>query len=128
VPGQPVFHCLTEEPNFDPALRDVSLRFAQAAANCSARGATVWIHDYHLQLGSAMLRSLRPELRIGFFLDAPFPPVDVFRRLPGREETLSGLLGADLIGFQTALSADNFARSVSSLIGLHATSNRTRCG
>ena len=37
-------------------------------------GGTVWVHDYQLQLVPQMLRELRPDLRIGFFLHIPFPP------------------------------------------------------
>ena len=38
-------------------------------------GATVWVHDYQLQLVPGMLRELRPDLRIGFFIHIPFPPL-----------------------------------------------------
>ena len=47
-----------------------------------------------------MLRELRPDLRIGFFLHIPFPPRELFLQLPWRRELLDGLLGADLVGFQ----------------------------
>ena len=47
-----------------------------------------------------MLRELRPDLRIGFFLHIPFPPAELFQQLPWRRQILEGLLGADLVGFQ----------------------------
>jgi trehalose-6-phosphate synthase len=47
-----------------------------------------------------MLRRLRPDLRIGLSLPTPFPPPELFTRLPNRAELLTGLLGADVIGFQ----------------------------
>jgi trehalose-6-phosphate synthase len=66
------------------------------------------VHDYHLQLVPAMLRRLRPDLRIGFFLHIPYPPVELFSQLPWRVPILEGLLGADVIGFQRPRAAQNF--------------------
>ena len=66
----------------------------------AAEGAIVWVHDYQLQLVPAMLRELRPDLRIGFFLHIPFPPDELFTQLPWRRQIVEGLLGADLVGFQ----------------------------
>ena len=63
-------------------------------------GATVWVHDYHLQLVPTMLRALRPDVRIGFFLHIPFPPAGAVRAASVAREMLEGLLGADLVGFQ----------------------------
>ena len=83
-----------------------------------AEGATVWVQDYQLQLVPAMLRELRPDLRIGFFLHIPFPPIELFMQLPLRAEILRGLLGADLVGFQQRLAAQNFVRLARHLLGL----------
>ena len=44
----------------------------------------VWVQDYQLQLVPPMLRELRPDLRIGFFLHIPFPPAELFQQLPWR--------------------------------------------
>jgi trehalose 6-phosphate synthase len=55
-----------------------------------------------------MLRDLRPDLKIGFFLHIPFPPGELFAQLPWRRQILEGLLGADLVGFQRAGAVDNF--------------------
>ena len=56
-------------------------------------GAVVWVQDYQLQLVPQMLRTLRPDLRIGFFLHIPFPPTELFQQLPWRNQILEGLLG-----------------------------------
>ena len=66
------------------------------------------MHDYHLQLVPSMLRALRPDATIGFFLHIPFPPLELFSRLPWRSEIIDGLLGADLVGFQRQVGASNF--------------------
>lgn len=91
--------------------QSVSMRFAKRIARAAKRGATVWVHDYHLQLVPNMLRALRKDLRIGFFLHIPFPPEELFAWLPWREQILTGLLGADLVGFQTEAASQNFSRA-----------------
>ena len=98
------------------AYRTVNDRFARRAADVAAPNATVWIHDYQLQLVPQMLRRLRPDVRIGFFLHIPFPPAELFNRLPWRRQILTGLLGADLIGFQLPGGTRNFVRLAKSLL------------
>jgi trehalose 6-phosphate synthase len=118
----PLYHDAVETPVYKRSWWDsyqrVNQRFAQAAAEEAAPGATVWVQDYQLQLVPAMLRELRPDLRIGFFLHIPFPPVELFMQLPRRAEILRGLLGADLVGFQRPLAAQNFLRLTRHLLGL----------
>jgi trehalose 6-phosphate synthase len=64
-----------------------------------------------------MLRALRPDLRIGFYLHIPFPPAELFQQLPWRRQILEGLLGADLVGFQLPGAAQNFIRLVRQRVG-----------
>ena len=118
----PLYHDAIETPVFkrrwwDSYLR-VNERFAAETARVADRGATVWVQDYQLQLVPAMLRRMRPDLRIGFFLHIPFPPVELFMQVPRRVEILQGLLGADLVGFQRPLGAQNFLRLTRHLLGL----------
>ncbi|OBI53403.1 trehalose-6-phosphate synthase [Mycobacterium kyorinense] len=96
---------------------DVNRRFAEAASRAAARGATVWVQDYQLQLVPKMLRELRPDLTIGFFLHIPFPPVELFMQMPWRTEIVEGLLGADLVGFHLAGGAQNFLILSRRLVG-----------
>ena len=100
------------------AYRTVNQRFAEAAAEVAAEGATVWVHDYQLQLVPALLRELRPDLRIGWFNHIPFPPVELFAQLPWRQSLVGGLLGADFLGFQRTADAENFLRACRRLVGL----------
>lgn len=108
----PLYHDAIRPSVYDAeswnVYRRVNEAFAERAAAVAAPGATVWVHDYHLQLVPAILRSRRPDLRIGFFLHIPFPPQELFMRLPWRKEIIEGMLGADLIGFQRGVAADNF--------------------
>ncbi|ETW23311.1 trehalose-phosphate synthase [Mycobacterium gastri 'Wayne'] len=87
---------------------DVNRRFAEATARAAGRGGTVWVQDYQLQLVPKMLRTMRPDLTIGFFLHIPFPPVELFMQLPWRTEIIEGLLGSDLVGFHLVGDAQNF--------------------
>ncbi len=121
----PLYHDLVAKPEFHrewwEAYQIVNRRFAEAAAEVAAPDAVVWVQDYQLQLVPAMLRELRPDLRIGFFLHIPFPPGELFSQLPWRREILEGLLGADLVGFQLPGAAQNFVRLVRQRVG-HRTS------
>ncbi|MBS1543559.1 MAG: trehalose-6-phosphate synthase [Bacteroidetes bacterium] len=80
-------------------------------------GDTIWIHDYHWMLLPSLLRAELPEANIGFFLHIPFPSFELFRLLPRiwRDGIISGLLGADVIGFQTQDFARHFVDSVRQL-------------
>jgi alpha,alpha-trehalose-phosphate synthase [UDP-forming] len=117
----PLYHDVIVAPSFHrswwDSYRQVNAKFAAVTAAQAAAGATVWVHDYQLQLVPAMLRELRPDLRIGFFLHIPFPAIELFAQLPWRRELVQGLLGADLIGFQRAGGAANFLRAVRTYTG-----------
>jgi trehalose 6-phosphate synthase len=118
----PLYHDAVETPVFhrhwSEAYRDVNRRFAEATDKAAPHGSAVWVQDYQLQLVPAMLRERRPDLHIGFFLHIPFPPIELFMQLPQRDEIIRGLLGADLVGFQTPLGAQNFLRLAHHLLGL----------
>ncbi|WP_407938823.1 alpha,alpha-trehalose-phosphate synthase (UDP-forming) [Nocardioides sambongensis] len=117
----PLYHDVVAKPEFHrewwDAYTRVNRRFAERAAELATEGATVWVHDYQLQLVPQMLRDLRPDLRIGFYLHIPFPPAELFQQLPWRRQILEGLLGADLIGFQLPGAAQNFVRLVRQRVG-----------
>lgn len=108
----PLYHDVLVKPEYRADWWDVYVevneRFARAAADAAAPGAVVWVQDYQLQLVPKLLRELRPDLKIGFFLHIPFPPFELFSQLPWRRELLEGLLGADLIGFHLPGGAQNF--------------------
>jgi trehalose 6-phosphate synthase len=121
----PLYHDAIRTPTFERewwyTYVAVNDRYAQAIANVAAQGSTVWVHDYHLQLVPKMLRTLRPDLRIGFFLHIPFPPQELFLQLPWRRPILEGMLGADLVGFQVHGAASNFSRLARRVLGATGT-------
>jgi trehalose 6-phosphate synthase len=126
----PLYHDVIAEPSFHrewwDAYATVNQRFADAAARIAAPGATVWVHDYQLQLVPRLLREARPDLTIGYFHHIPFPPYGIYAQLPWRRQVVEGLLGADVIGFQRVADAGNFARAVRRLLGFAAKSPEIR--
>jgi trehalose 6-phosphate synthase len=116
----PLFHDLQSRCNFDPTYwttyQEVNRRFATIIAENAGPDDFVWIHDYHLLLAAKELRALGFEGRIGFFLHIPFPPTDIFVKLPWRAEVLRALLDYDLVGFQTMRDRRNFVESLRALV------------
>ncbi|MGH3942950.1 MAG: alpha,alpha-trehalose-phosphate synthase (UDP-forming) [Pseudonocardiaceae bacterium] len=128
----PLYHDVVVPPVFDrkwwEVYVDVNERFAAATAKVAGQGATVWVQDYQLQLVPQLLRERRPDLRIGFFLHIPFPPVELFMQLPWRTELVRGLLGADLVGFQLPGGAHNFLFLARRLAGMSASKSAVGIG
>ena len=124
----PLYHDAIVTPEFHrhwwrPYV-SVNRRYAEETAAVTGTGDIAWVQDYQLQLVPAMLREMRPEATIGFYLHIPFPPIEVFSRLPWRRQILEGLLGADVLAFQTRQSADNFSRAARRLAGAERTATR----
>ena len=69
-----------------------------------------------------MIKDSRPDAQIGIFWHIPWPNPEAFGICPFRKEILSGMLGADLIGFHTQLHCNNFietaGRELEALIDL----------
>jgi trehalose-6-phosphate synthase len=97
----------------------VNAAFADAAVAALADHpeALAWVHDYHLMLVPGLIRQLRPDQRIGFFLHVPWPPTDIYARLPWRREVLLGLTGADVVSFHTERYRRNFMEACGRLLG-----------
>jgi trehalose 6-phosphate synthase len=116
----PLYHDALRESTYDldqwDAYERVNQRFADKLAEIAPPNSIVWIHDYQLQLVPKLLREKRSDVTIGFFLHIPFPPFELFSRLPWRAEVIEGLLGCDLIGFQRPMGATNFIRSAQQLL------------
>ncbi len=116
----PIYHDVIVQASFHRewwrSYERINRRFAEAIAEVAAPGATVWVHDYQLQLVPRIVRELRPDVRIGWFDHIPFPPVELFAQLPWRRAVLEGLLGADFLGFQRVADAQNFVRACRQLL------------
>ncbi len=128
----PLYHDALRTPKYHRhwwgPYRDVNRRFAEQTAGVLEPGDVAWVQDYQLQLVPGMLRELTKEVTIGFYLHIPFPPVELFARLPWRREILEGLLGADVIAFQTRLGRHNFARCARRFAGAEGGTRQLRIG
>lgn len=116
----PLFHELHTRCNFDPsfwrAYRVVNCKFARAVKENLRPNDFVWIHDYHLMHVARELREVGVRQKIGFFLHIPFPPPEIFLKLPWRFDVLQALLQFDVLGFQTQSYRRNFTQCISSVI------------
>ena len=73
----------------------------------------ILIHDYHFALLPRLIKNSRPDAQIGIFWHIPWPNAEAFSICPQRKDLLDGLLGADIIGFQTQAHCNNFIDTVS---------------
>lgn len=127
----PVFHYQIPDNPKSKAYEDhswiyyvkLNQAFADRIAKHWKRGDSIWIQDYHLLLVPAMLRKMLPDAQIGFFLHIAFPSSEVFKCLAPRKELLEGVLGANLIGFQTDEYCRHFLQTCSRILCVEATND-----
>lgn len=116
----PLFHDLQSRCNFVPEYWEkyltVKEKFAEVVIQAVKPGDFVWVQDYHLMGLGRQLRLRGLANRIGYFLHIPFPPPDIFFKLPWRLDVIQGLLEYDIIGFQTPRDRDNFLDCVRKLV------------
>ncbi|MFD2823391.1 bifunctional alpha,alpha-trehalose-phosphate synthase (UDP-forming)/trehalose-phosphatase [Lacinutrix iliipiscaria] len=124
----PLFHYFMEYTGFEEheweAYKRVNQKFAEIVLENIDDGDTVWVHDYQLLLLPQLIKDKKPNITIGFFLHIPFPSYEIFRTFPWRKEILSGMLGADLIGFHTYDYERHFLSSVKRILRLDAHFNQ----
>src|SRR6184192_3286843 len=119
----PLFHDLQNFCNFEPAYwhayKQVNVRYADAIARSAQPDDFIWVHDYHLMYVAQVLREQsvdRKRSALTFFLHIPFPPYDIFAKLPQQQRLLRALLQFDLLGFQTRRDLHNFLQCVRQVI------------
>ncbi|KAF9261690.1 trehalose-6-phosphate phosphatase [Marasmius fiardii PR-910] len=127
----PLFHYLlwqdvaTEYASADshyPFYEAANAAFARRIAEVYRPGDLVWVHDYHLLLVPKLVREVIPEAILGLFVHTPFPSSEVFRCLPRRKEILDGMLGANLVCFQTYSYSRHFMSTCIRVCGYEANS------
>jgi len=115
----PLFHDLPSRCHFEPsywrAYEAVNRKFASAVVQHTRKEDYVWVQDYHLLLVARELKKSDARRRTGFFLHIPFPPLDLFLKVPWRLALLEALLEYDLVGFQTPRDRGNFMQCVNAL-------------
>ena len=116
----PLFHdfpplCRFSSSNWS-VYEAVNRKFAEVAARHCRPDDFLWVHDYHLLTSARELREIGVRSRLAFFLHIPFPPPDIFLKLPWRFSILRALLDFDLVGFQTLRDRRNFLHCVRLLL------------
>jgi trehalose 6-phosphate synthase/phosphatase len=119
-----LFHYKQHEPTNGRAERQswadyyrMNQKFANRILEIYKPGDIVMIHDYHLLLLPSMLRQRVPHMYIAFFLHIPFPSSEFLRCLPRRKDVLEGVLGANLIGFQSYSYSRHFVSCCTRILG-----------
>ncbi|CAG8979134.1 hypothetical protein HYALB_00000267 [Hymenoscyphus albidus] len=119
-----LFHYKQHEPNDGRGERQawadyyrMNQKFANRILEIYKPGDVVMIHDYHLLLLPSMLRQRIPNIYISFFLHVPFPSSEFLRCLPRRKDVLEGVLGANLVGFQSYSYSRHFVSCCTRILG-----------
>jgi len=120
----PVFHNFPSLLRFDSrhweSYVEANRLFCEAVVKRYRPNDLIWVHDYHLMLLPQMLRERLRDAAVGFFLHIPFPSSEIFPVLPRREELLEGLLGSDLLGFQTHAHLQQFRAALLRVLGMES--------
>jgi len=115
-------------PNVDADLLDAwrtgyrpaneRLALGTVAAAEGLQSPIVMLQDYHLYLAATTIRERRPDATILHFTHIPWPPATVWQMLPQgmRRAICEGMLGCDVVGFQTDRYATHFLDSVASFV------------
>jgi trehalose 6-phosphate synthase len=109
VPVQPVFR-----PDDYGMYRRANRRFAAAVVDeAGGQSALVMVQDYHFALAPRLLqRRLPAGSTILAFWHIPWPHPSEFETCPWASELIDGLLGSDIVGFQTQGDLENFLDTV----------------
>ncbi len=125
----PLFHYFPLNSVYDNSYIDAYVTanniFFRRLQDLIRPGDFIWVHDYQLLLLPDMIRRSFPDADIGFFLHIPFPSFELFRLLPRkwRELIISGMTGADVIGFHTHDYIQYFLKSVKRIMGYRVERN-----
>jgi trehalose 6-phosphate synthase/phosphatase len=120
----PLFHYFPSLVEFHKhyfeAYQRVNEIFAEKILSIANNDDVIWVHDYQLMMVPQMLRKKNKDLGVGFFLHIPFPSYEILRLLPSEWKTslITGMLGADLIGFHTHDYVQHFIQSSKMLLGV----------
>lgn len=125
-----LFHYKQHEPTDGRAERvqwadyfRMNQKFANKILEVYKPGDIVIVHDYNLMLLPSMLRQRAPHMYIAFYLHSPFPSSEFLRCLPRRKEVLEGVLGANLVGFQSYSYSRHFASCCTRILGFPSDSS-----
>ncbi|KAK4209095.1 trehalose-phosphatase [Rhypophila decipiens] len=119
-----LFHYKIHEPTDGRAERvqwadyfRLNQKFCNKILEVYKPGDIVIVHDYNLMLLPSMLRQRAPQMYIAFYLHSPFPSSEFLRCLPRRKEILEGVLGSNLVGFQSYSFSRHFSSCCTRILG-----------
>jgi trehalose 6-phosphate synthase len=101
----------------------VNLQMAEKVielARARSDPALVLVEDYQLYLMPRLIRQALPNALIQHFVHVPWPTAQYWKVLPMhmRDPILEGLLGCDIIGFQSSIDVRNFLLTCEENMGL----------
>jgi trehalose 6-phosphate synthase/phosphatase len=124
-----MFHYKQNEPDDGRATRKswadyyrMNRLFADRILEIYKPGDIIMVHDFYLLLLPSLLRQRLPNIYIGFFLHIPFPSSEFYRCLSRRKEILEGVLGANMIGFQSYSYSRHFSSCCTRVLGFDSSS------
>ncbi|KAH8724498.1 glycosyltransferase family 20-domain-containing protein [Phaeosphaeriaceae sp. PMI808] len=124
-----LFHYKQNEPADGRAARKswadyyrMNKLFADKILDIYNPGDIVLVHDFYLLLLPSLLRQRLPNIYIGFFLHVPFPSSEFYRCLSRRKDILEGVLGANMIGFQSYSYSRHFSSCCTRILGYESSS------
>ncbi|MDQ3045335.1 MAG: trehalose-6-phosphate synthase [Chloroflexota bacterium] len=88
-----------------------------ACAQC-AQPPVIMLQDYHLYLCGGMIRAKEPNAILQHFVHIPWPDPDYWQLLPleMRRAICEGMLGNDIVGFQTPTHARSFMHTCEAFV------------
>jgi trehalose 6-phosphate synthase len=102
-----------------PVNQQVARRVVEVG-RCLPDRPLVLVHDYQLYLVPKLVREQLPGAIIQHFVHIPWPTPQYWKVLPRemRDAILQGLLGSDIVGFQSSLDVRNFLMTCEENAGL----------
>ena len=85
----------------------------------AADGDEIHLQDYHLTTAAPLVRDAHPDAAIMQYMHTPWCPPEYLNRLPTEvsRRVLTGLLGADVVGFSSETWCDSFRRCCAAVLG-----------
>lgn len=100
------------------AYREVNTLFAEAAAEEAAEEPSlIWVMDYPMALVPELVRERMPSAMVasGWFL--PWPQLALLKCCPWITELVNGMLGSDILYFDSRRSLTHFMQAAGTLTG-----------
>jgi trehalose 6-phosphate synthase len=112
----PLCHMAHTQPSFRmtdwTSYQAVNETFARAAVEETTAGGLLLIQDYHFALVPRLMRERAPHVVTSLFWHIPWPNAEMVGICPWKETLLTGMLGADILGFHTRQYCLNFLETV----------------